>query len=383
MAGTRVWRGVAVAAGLGVVLVGCDLGKPPTTYGTGHAVSAVAAGDVDGDGDVDAVATCACPSLSLLRNDGAGSFVVTTGPSGLAAASDATLIDLDGDGDLDLSGTGTLAAPGNPTGVFVALGDGTGGFGAPSQVPGSLHDDPPRPDVTGDGVPDMVHVPQFDNDVRLRAGDGAGGFGPLTVTPLAGVVATGGVTFADMDGDGDDDLVASGTPTVGPSNAALVAPNDGAGAFGPAVATQILGAASLEPAVADLNGDGVADIVATIVEINGAGRPYLTDDVSVLIADGLGGFEPAVLQSLPGAPTNIGSAAINGDDKLDLVFTSLYVDETWVAFGDGTGGFAARPPVKLASSADRAAAIADVDGDGASDVLTPRPTDVAVFLNRL
>jgi hypothetical protein len=39
--------------------------------------------------------------------------------------------------------------------------------------------------------------------------------------------------------------------------------------------------------------------------------------------------------------------------------------------------------LKLASQADRAAAIADVDGDGASHVLTRRPTGVAVFLNRL
>ena len=177
MAGTRVRRGVALAAGLGVVLVGCDLGKPPTTYATGHAVSAVAAGDVDGDGDVDAVATCACPSLSMLRNDGAGTFVVTTVPSGLTAAAGATLIDLDGDDDLDLSGTGTFAGPGNPTGVFVALGDGTGGFGVPSLVPGSLHDDPPRPDVTGDGVPDMVDVLQFDNDVRLRPATAPAGSG--------------------------------------------------------------------------------------------------------------------------------------------------------------------------------------------------------------
>jgi hypothetical protein len=39
--------------------------------------------------------------------------------------------------------------------------------------------------------------------------------------------------------------------------------------------------------------------------------------------------------------------------------------------------------LKLASQADHAAAIADVDGDGASAVLTRRPTGVAVFLNRL
>jgi hypothetical protein len=55
-----------------------------------------------------------------------------------------------------------------------------------------------------------VSPPAIPGDVKILPGDGQGGFGPgeQWVGPGRGVIDVGEITLADMDGDGVDDIVA-------------------------------------------------------------------------------------------------------------------------------------------------------------------------------
>ncbi|MEO1174862.1 MAG: VCBS repeat-containing protein, partial [Myxococcota bacterium] len=69
---------------------------------------------------------------------------------------------------------------------------------------------------------------------------------------------------------------------------------------------------------ADLNGDGVLDVVAANL---------FTDDVSMLLGTGEngfgdGGFEPAVTFAVGDAPVSVVTADINGDGAIDVLVTS-------------------------------------------------------------
>jgi hypothetical protein len=140
-------------------------------------------------------------------------------------------------------------------------------------------------------------------------------------------------------------------------------------------------------AIADLNGDGNLDLVVT----NG------TDMFSVLLGNGDGTFQAPVLYSSGGPfAESVAIADLNGDGKLDVVFASYLVGHAGavaVLLGNGDGTFQA--PVAYSTGAGgvgESVAIADLNGDGypdlvvASECLTPAcshgayPGGVSVFL---
>lgn len=365
-------------AGVGLVAAGCDLGTPAVQHATPGPVQALATGDVDGDGDIDAVVACACPSLTMLTNDGAGAFTTSTVPSVLAETRSAVLIDLDLDDKLDLALEGTGPAPTSARGTHVLMGDGQGGFGSAAYVADSASDGLPRPDVTGDGVPDMVRWPAFEAGFRLRVGDGHGGFAPAVSTTVPGVDRAIHLGTGEVDADGDDDLVVANAAGM------TVLPNDGTGVFGPA--SVYAGPMMFSAGIGDLNGDGQPDIVASEIGLDPiTGRPLIVPYVQVYLADGQGGFAAPVRHPTPEPMSEQDTpdlVDIDGDGATDMVFASPS-GKVWVAFGDGAGGFVASDALSLLPKANGIApAVVDIDGDSRPDILAGRDTGVAVYLNR-
>jgi hypothetical protein len=291
-----------------------------------------AADDLDGDGDVDIIAFGAS-QLVWLENDGQGNFtrrvqslVVPFGSFGTPVALD--IADIDGDGDQDV-----LAAHlGN--GVYVLLNNGQQQFtvrpvdpppgGSSASVSGTSI---VAADVDQDGDLDIVAggaIASFGSpasNVNWYQNNGGLTFTARTVktrptSPLS--VYTETVAVGDMDGDGDLDIVAGGTPghtpgvgaatvtwheqvadnqwlqhdidsggtvrwveladfdadgdldiaTVGWSSPTVVYHNAGSGRFHRRQLTSINGGWSV--AAADMDGDGDLDVVTPLVSGGGA-----------------------------------------------------------------------------------------------------------------
>lgn len=209
------------------------------------------AGDADNDGDIDILLANLGGATTLLVNDGFGGFSATSLPhSGTHVAQ---LVDLDLDGDLDavvatqsvrrvhlLENTGNL--------VFVTRAT----FSRTSTVTMAC-----ATDLDGDAYPD-VFFGTFSQpfSVALRVGPWSY-LQTQSTSPWAGVRATSCVAL-DADGDGDTDIV-----TMSPYGGGSLLTNDGAGGLTPMVRAwdeNLLGSGI---SAADLDLDGDVDLVRT------------------------------------------------------------------------------------------------------------------------
>lgn len=124
-------------------------------------------------------------------------------------------------------------------------------------------------------------------------------------------------------------------------------------------------------AVADLNGDGFDDIVTA----NGDGgvSDYYPGTVSVLLADGAGGFAPSERFRVAPYPKDVAIEDFNADGNLDIATanTAFLNGEVSILLGDGAGNFDSAVNF-LTEDANSFSQInvGDFDGDGLVDLVT-------------
>ena len=246
---------------------------------------------------------------------------------------------------------------------------------------------------------------------------------PIPVGPMAGTP-----TLADLDADGDLDVVVTCGPCCGmdpdpASGHVQVLVNDGAGRLRYAGDRIRLGQTALGSAVGDVNEDGIPDIVVhhhasyevaillglgdasfrrpTTVRLFEGDSPHvhsialadanddghldvlatIVDDhaLAVLLGDGSAGFVPALGQPYfahrhPYMQLN--PTDVNADGNLDVVLTDVRGNGLTVLVGSGTGMFAPSKGFSLDAhtplrSAERplGCALADLDADGDLDAV--------------
>jgi hypothetical protein len=125
-----------------------------------------------------------------------------------------------------------------------------------------------------------------------------------------------------------------------------------------------------------MNSDGRPDLVVANNSLHG-----ILGTVSVLLGNGNGTF-----QSRRTFPAGSGSwfatvADIDGDGKADVVVSNLYDATIGVMSGNGDGTLALQHTAGVASSPNLST-VADFNGDGAPDIAVVQPTFLGVILNQ-
>ncbi len=308
--------------------------------------------DLDVDGRAEVIAA----------GDG-GALVLASGPGGLveraslpfpAAAEGLDAADVDGDGILDLAVADFASGM-----VEVFLLD-------PGLKPrvlrlsaGILPADVLLKDLDGDGIVDLAVALLGEGGVKVFRGRGRGEFAERTIQgagPRPHSLGAG-----DMDGDGLDDFALANELT-----GISVLLGRGGGAFAePATVRSPSDPGAI--AVADLEADGVSEVIAT---------SRIAPAITIVIQQG-GTFRWRTLELPVGTrATGVRHADLDGDGVGDLVAADSGSRRILILSGKEPGQFAATPEVLLmppvppaGGTKALALAAADLDGDGFLDLV--------------
>jgi hypothetical protein len=204
-------------------------------------------------------------------NFGNGSFAPPTSypvggfPSGLA------IDDLDGDGDSDLA----VVVPN--VAVLIYSNGGTGAFATPVTYPSSFGFGIVAADLDLDGDVDLTASPE---GVRLNQGNGT--FSPPS--DRASLASSRPLASADLDGDGDQDLIGTNTSLQGlvilrncVTSGRIACPGDGSGSACPCANESTpgsnAGCKNSRGQGATLRGSGAATLTSDGFVLSGAGMP--------------------------------------------------------------------------------------------------------------
>lgn len=389
-------------------------------YAAGSNPLGMALGDFDRDGVLDVAGMTGANggAIGVLRGLSAGSFgnlspktdygnvgVLTSGNDGA---------DVDGDGDADFVMVGTIS--GSPFAGTLS-GNGTGGFLGGSVAPitgvdprscvlADLNRDgrldlvvgnansanvyvmlgsfstfgpplaravtlPPHliavGDLNRDAILDLITANPGAQDISILLGDGTGNFGAPATLPSVGTVT--GIAIGDMNRDGLPDIVATG----GGTGVIRLHLQQSGGVF--SMDGQVtIGANPISPLFGDFNRDGWLD--AAVGSSGGGGR------VSIVFGDGTGRFTGSKVDyPLPSPPTQLRAADMNGDGALDLIASLPGAVSVLMGAGGPGGGF--NPAASYPAADARGLAILDMNRDGRPDVVAGNGFDqnASVFLN--
>ncbi|MBZ5661314.1 MAG: FG-GAP-like repeat-containing protein [Acidobacteriia bacterium] len=319
----------------------------------------VAVRDINQDGKLDIVLGGGGPQahVGVLLGNGDGTFqpivISTFAPAGTnyAAIGTAGIGDVNGDGKLDLVVTDALNDA-----VYVLLGDGTGAFTLKSTMrtgAGEIF----MGDFNGDGREDFVIHERLPADAVVFFGNGDGTF--QSGVTYHGPDNIGSLLMVDMDGDGHPDMVigdfAGGIDILHGNPDGTFAPVSLGGT------ANFSGEELVE--VADLNGDGILDIV---------GSSNL--GVSVLLGTGQLAYKAPVSYIAGTSPGVFTTGDFNHDGRLDFAVAATGGIAIFLTNADGTLNSADSYTVTETATG---VAVADFNGDHIPDiavgVLAPNP----------
>ncbi len=253
--------------------------SPQQTFATGNYPFSATAADVNGDGKPDLIVANA--------NDGTVSVLLNTTAPGAATPSFAP--------------QQTFATGNEPNSVTAAY-------------------------VNGDGKPDLIVTNTYDSTVSVLLNTTAPGATTPSFSPQQ-TFAMGSnpqsVTAADLNGDGKPDLIVANWAHGSGNTVSVLLNTTAPGATTPSFSPQqtfTTGSGSGSVTAADLNGDGKPDLIVANASAT---------TVSVLLNTTAPGattpsFSPQQTFAVGGYPYSVTAADLNGDGMPDLIVTNLY-----------------------------------------------------------
>lgn len=344
----------------------------PLSY-TAPATMDVEAADVDGDGDIDLVLAMEFTENILLFNDGTGKFSVDLTkrfPKTISGnltgqdSEDIAIADFDGDGDLDI----LFVSEDTPKHEFF-LNDGTGKFILASyQFPGNQANAVGVTDINGDHLPDVIIGNKGQNTLYINQGDASFVDETAERFPI-NTDQTQDLKFADIDGDGDLDLIEGielgGNNIYTFEDGKYTLANERLPDFNSQVETR-------KVVIGDVNGDGAVDLFYC----NVGWTPGYNPQNRLLLNDGNGYFTDVSDENLPfNFATTLDALLvdIDADNDLDLITTDMDgAGSHYKAYrNDGTGKFIeATTDVFPGTHGNQGIGLkaADFNGDGKLDI---------------
>jgi hypothetical protein len=312
------------------------------------------AADFDGDDDIDiAGGDSTGDDLLLYTNDGSQSFTQTDIDTDTPGLKQGVVVDLDNDGDPDIV---TNQIDSSPDGVFWYDNDGSASFTKRTIASTANPHFIDAEDVNDDNEVDVVAVYWSAGDIIYYEGDGADPPVWSATTLDDNLSAPDSVDIGDVDGDGDEDVVA-----LHNSTSIQWYENDGSESFTETTIGGLGTASHNYIQMVDLDGDDDEDI---LVAAFGGGTIFMEND----------GIDPPTFTKST-IDTNYASflhaADVDGDDDIDVL----------IADSDGSGTLYALENDGAADPSFTATALksgvsywwfvntADIDGDGNTDIL--------------
>ena len=323
----------------------------------GYQPNAIASADFNNDGHPD-LAVCAFTStgsvVSVLLGDGSGGFFAPTSYSVDSQPTSITVADFNGDGFSDIA----VACSDR---ISVLLADGKGGFapqidfapalGTPISIAAG--------DFNGDGKMDLAASFSYMPDISTYLGNGAGGF-TVHASYNVGNPCTNLIT-ADLNGDGRLDIGAL-VQRGGEVNYLLGDGTGGLSTFG-VINLGSSTAFSVSLVAADFNGDGKVDLAASNHPNNQTGQ-----SVAVALNFGQMNFSSVAYYPTVATPSGLTIGDLNGDGKPDLA-VALYGNNTVESFlNNGKGMFTASQNPSVVGQNLSSIIAVDFNNDGKADL---------------
>ncbi|MBW4028180.1 MAG: hypothetical protein HIU93_12365 [Acidobacteria bacterium] len=319
--------------------------------------------DFNGDGIPDiatANASFSGGSMSVLIGNGNGTFKAPVVYPTVAIFSSAiTSGDFNNDGVLDIAVTSQYSQSfGNGVvGIFLGNGDGTFqpqiAVNQPGYPVGAV-----TADFNRDGILDLVTLQYYPMQLSVEYGNGDGTFQAPINYPIGSYTDSSAYTIAlgDFNGDGAPDVVEL---NANDNNAGVfMNAGDGTLSLREFVPT---GTSPEWVGVSDLNKDGKQDLVVS---------NYSDSTLGVMLGNGDGTFQNQVVYPVNGVTASFAFADLNGDGNVDIAATYFYPTAAiGVLLGKGDGTFGAVTDHLLNQGHGYGVTIADLNGDGAPDII--------------